>query len=157
MRATVYVLTAAGLAMVGYGVYSGLRAAAESDAVDQMGHATWAAAGLVFGTVLLVAARRLWMAVPARSQADTPIAGFGRVTAVRDTGITVNGTTRVLEATVQVLAPGVDPFETNVTLRFERDETMVEPGSSLPLTVDRADHTAVSVDPEDVRRWLTRR
>lgn len=157
MRLTIKAMIAAGAMLVGQGIYSAARVAVADDTVDQMNHATWAIAGFVVGGAVLVAARRAHHALPERSPLATPIAGFGRITHVRDTGITVNGTTSVLDATIEVLAPGVETFQTNVPLRLERSATAaLQPGTPVPVLVDRADHTKVTVDPGEVSRWLAR-
>lgn len=148
MRATSYVLIVAGLGLFGYGIYSGIRAAGDDDTVSQMGNATWAVTGCVLGAVLLIAAKRMWRAAPVRVAAARAIAGFGQVTATRDTGVTRDNATMVLEATINVIAPGVEPFGTTIPIRLARTQWgAVQPGTNVPIVVDRTDHTQVAFDP----------
>lgn len=77
----------------------------------------------------------------------TGIPGTAVVLDVRDTGVTINHTTAVLEARLQVTIPGQAPYEATAEVKMGRMSWGgLQPGMTVPVKVDPQNPARVAID-----------
>jgi hypothetical protein len=147
MRAIVYLLAAVGVGLLGYGAYSLYDAATDDDSINQIAGYSMGGGFAIAGLVMLLAARRLWGAAPAKVR--NGVAGYAQVNAVHDTGVTVHGTQLLVKLDVTASAPGIAPYPAAVTVKLGRPQWgAIQPGMSVPVLIDPTDHRKVAYDYE---------
>lgn len=129
----------AGVVVIGLDVLGG------SDSLFLMSPFTALTSFGVPGVIMLLVAKSLG-GVDTRGPVDG-LPGTGRVTAVRDTGMTLSNVNAVFEITAMVTNGTTPPYEAKFKITVNRAQWgMIQPGTTVPVVIDRNDPNKVSFD-----------